>query len=284
MQSPVAWPRATIQRPVHYCGLGVTTARAITVSLLPSHEGGIKFRRSDTATEVVLQPGVASVGPSWTTIGTEAGEVRLVEHLLATLAAHAITDLLIEVSGPEVPLADGSARVWHELLLQAGRQSLPAEIPSLPVRAPLAVADQNGGVLCAFPWPTWRLLYTLEWPHPLVGRQRASFEVGQPDFGAALAPARTFALAEEARAAQQAGLFPAGSEDNVLVVFSDRLSAEPGLPEAFARHKLLDLLGDLYLAGQPLCGLFLGYNSGHRLNHRLLRRLLEQTQSAEPGP
>ncbi len=265
--------RKTIVRAVELRGMGVTSGRQVTVALRP-YDSGIVFRRTDTGAEIRPSPQTARLGPSWSALGEGDAQVRITEHLLACLAAAGITDLLVETSGPELPLGDGSARQWWSLLEQAGRKQIDGEVRPLVVSEPVTVHDPRAGqTLAAFPADRWRIVYVLDWPHPLVGLQVARFTVGADDFAAQLAPARTFTLAHDARRAKEAGLFPGGSEDNLIVVYDDRLSADPGLPNAFARHKLLDLLGDLYLAARPLRGLFIAYNSGHRLNHQLVRRL-----------
>ncbi len=271
----VLLPRKTIARPVELRGMGVTTGREVTVTLRP-HGDGLVFRRLDTGAEVRPSPAAARLGPSWSALGEGDAEVRITEHLLACLAAAGVTDLLVETTGPELPLGDGSARQWWALLAEAGIREIGTSIERLAIAEPVTVHDPKAGqTLAAFPADFWRLVYILDWPHQTVGLQVARFTVGHDDFAAELAPARTFTLADDARRAKQAGLFPGGSEDNLIVVHDDRLSADPGLPNAFARHKLLDLLGDLYLLGRPIRGLFVAYNSGHRLNHQLVARLAD---------
>jgi UDP-3-O-[3-hydroxymyristoyl] N-acetylglucosamine deacetylase len=263
--------RFTLARPVRCSGLGLISGAEVTVALSPA-DTGITFRRADTGATIPVSPAALTTGPSWTELAADGSSVKLVEHLMATLAASGITDIDVEVDGPELPLDDGSARRWAALLRDAGRTDLGADVPCLAISAPVSVRDaKTAQWLHAFPHDGWRIVYILDWPHPLVDLQTARFDPGAGDFAADIAPARTFALAREAEAARAAGIFAAGDESNVLVIFDDHLSAEPGLPDAFARHKLLDLMGDLYAAGRPWRGLFVAYNSGHRLNHELVR-------------
>ena len=160
--------------------------------------------------------------------------------------------------------------------MDAGVVEMNGGIEPVIVQTAHTIDDASKGqLLTALPFDRWHLVYVLDWPHPMVGLQSARFTVAASDFGAELAPARTFTLEDDARRAKEAGLFPGGSEDNLIVVYSDRLSSPPALPDAFARHKLVDLLGDLYLFGRPLVGLFVAYNSGHRLNHELVKKLAE---------
>ncbi len=262
-------PRFTLARPARFTGLGLISGADVTVSLSPA-DTGITFRRAGVA--IPASSSALRTGPSWTELASGDESVKLVEHLMATLAASGITDVDVEIDGPDLPLDDGSARRWASLLNDAGRAAIGSDVECLTITEPVSVRDANSGQwLHAFPHDGWRLVYLLDWPHPQVGLQTARFDLVRGDFGADLAPARTFALAREAEKARAAGVFRAGDEANLIVIFDEHLSATPGLPDAFARHKLVDLLGDLYGAGRPWRGLFLGYNSGHRLNHDLVR-------------
>lgn len=273
MTANPAIQRATIARDVQLSGLGVMSGAQIAVSLHPA-DTGITVTRTDTGKQTHVSPATAHVGMSWSAVGEDDAQVCLVEHLMAALAATGITDVDIRVSGPEIPLLDGSAHPWVELLGEAGRQSLDSAIEPLRATGPMTVArPDEGKLLAAMPYNGWRVVYVLDVPHCMIGFQTAAFEVGKDDFADALAWARTFALAEDARAARDAGIFPAGTEENVVVVYDDHLSAPLKAPDAFARHKLVDLIGDLYLAGRPLQGLFIGYNSTHAMNHELLAQL-----------
>jgi len=186
------------------------------------------------------------------------------------------------VDGPEIPLLDGSALPWVELLGEAGLEESAVENPPLVVTEPVIV--QHGlAFILALPAEEVVLTYILDHPHPLIGRQWAEFRPGREDFAAALAPARTFVTEAEARSAQAQGLLRGGSEANAIVIYEDHLSAEPGLPAAFARHKLLDLSGDLYLLGRPLQAALTACQSGHRLNHELARALLASESVEKPS-
>ncbi len=274
-------PRRTLAREVSLSAPGAMTGCMIEVRLSSSTEG-LALVRSDTGVRTAVEPEACGLGESWSVIGRGYGEVRLIEHLLAALAAAGITDATIGVSGVEVPLVGGSAKVWAELVASAGVEALDGEVEPLAVRRPVVVMNQERRqTLAAFPYPRWRLVYILDWSHPLVGLQVARFEVGRDDFTAELGPARTFALAAEAQAAREHGLYAAGSEENLVVVYDDRLSAALFAPNAFARHKTTDLLGDLYLLGRPMAGLVVAYNSGHALNHRLVATLSAHAREEE---
>lgn len=271
-------PRATLARCASRTGLGIASGREVTASLLPG-DGGLRFRRTDTGGEVVATPEAMATGPSWSALGAGDASVQIVEHLLAALAAFGVTDVDVEVDGPDLPFGDGSATGWANLLTSAGREELGGEVECVTVGEPVLLRSDDGAQwLAAYPWPAagpqerWRLVYALDWEHAMVDLQTARLEVLGED-AAPVLRARTFALAREAEAARQAGVFRAGDESNVVVIHDDRVSDPAALPDGFARHKILDLLGDLYAAGRPWRGLFIGYNSGHYLNRRMVQTL-----------
>ncbi|MCX7597327.1 MAG: UDP-3-O-acyl-N-acetylglucosamine deacetylase [Armatimonadetes bacterium] len=271
---PAAASRRTVAHPVTTSGLGVITGQQVAVTISPSDQG-LRFRHVPSGTLIPAGPSSVATGRSWSIISSGEAAVNLVEHLLAALAAAGITDADVEVDGPELPLLDGSALPWADLIASAGTTDLPGGVPCLTVPEPTILRGDDGSQwLAAYPHSSWKLVYILDWPHPMVGLQCARFDLETGDFRTEIAPARTFALARDAEAARAAGIFQAGDTSSVLLIFDDRLSDAPALPDAFARHKLCDLLGDLYAAGRPWRGLFIGYNSGHALNHRLVKTVL----------
>ncbi len=224
----------------------------------------------------------ARAAPGCSAVGAAGRDVAYVEHLMAALAATGITDLEVRVEGPELPLLDGSARPWMELLAGAGEADHSEEVASLVLAEPIVVREGEA-LLLALPAEKAELVYVLDHPHPLVGRQWARFRPASDDFAAELAAARTFTTEPEALAAQAQGLLQGGSEDNAIVIYADRLSGPPELPQAFARHKLLDLFGDLYLLGRPVQAQVVAYQSGHALNHRLVQALAAVRLSGAGG-
>ena len=263
--------RLTIARSAHIEGLGVITGRQIKVRLEPGDEG-IVFCRDDTGLKTRTSVQTARLGPSWSAVGEGDAQVNIVEHLLAALAATGITDVTVIVNGPELPLLDGSAWPWLEILDQCGTEELAGEIEPIVIDQAFSVADcQAGYTMVISPSDTWRLVYVLDWDHHLVGTQVARLTVSRDEF-AKVARARTFARYEDIQAALQAGVFSAGSEENVVVIYEDRLSAQQPVDNGFACHKLVDLIGDMYLTGRPWRAQVVAYNSGHALNHQLIKQ------------
>jgi UDP-3-O-[3-hydroxymyristoyl] N-acetylglucosamine deacetylase len=269
--------RRTLQSPTQLSGVGVRSGQEIGVRLEPAESGaGLRLARTDLGDTWPLSLAAAYAAPGCSGVGTPERGVIYVEHLMAALGALGITEALVQVDGPEIPLLDGSAQPWGELLREAGVRELLGEVQPLVVTQP-HVVHQGEAFLAAIPAETTEFIYVLEHPHPLIGRQWVRFRPGVEDFWTELAPARTFTTEEEARQAQAAGWLPGGSEANALVIYPDHYSADPTVPQACARHKLLDLLGDLYLLGRPVQGRILAYQSGHRLNHELARSLADLT-------
>jgi UDP-3-O-[3-hydroxymyristoyl] N-acetylglucosamine deacetylase len=272
--------RGTIRRRVELPpALGAISRRAVTVALEPAEIGsGLRVRRADLGRECPLDLDHVVAMPNCTAVGEGQWSVAFVEHLLAALRAALISDVLVVTDGPEIPLYDGSAQAIWAALQEAGRAESQADWEPLRIWQPLEVGEGEA-VISGKPRPTPLLSYDLEHSHPLIGRQSASYGAGD-DFGRELAGARTFATAEELRALY--GVEPTPEMEALcVVVYPDRVS-DPALPAgAFARHKLVDLLGDLYLCGRLLVGEVAAQRSGHGLNRAFLRALLEQEQTGE---
>jgi UDP-3-O-[3-hydroxymyristoyl] N-acetylglucosamine deacetylase/3-hydroxyacyl-[acyl-carrier-protein] dehydratase len=208
--------------------------------------------------------------------------VETIEHCMAALSGLEIDNAVVRVSGGlagEIPGGDGSSRDFVELLATAGWTDQDAAKMPLIIREPVTVTDGDAS-LSALPGPTDRLeiVYEFEAPAP-VGRQVFSFHVGADDFITQLAPARTFSFEAEAREAQARGIGKHLTPRDVLVINANGpIDNSFRFPDECARHKALDILGDLYLVGRPLRGRIVGYKSGHALNHLLAKRLLEKDQ------
>ena len=270
--------RKTIAQSVSRTAPGVQSGLAIGLALHPAEpETGLQLRRTDVGKHWPVGPQSAAAGPVSTIVGDDDHHVAFIEHLLGALAAAGITDALIEVSGPEIPLFEGGAVALWQMILAAGVQELDSNIAPLVLSEPVILSTTDC-FISVIPSEATAYYYLFASDHPLIGYQWASFVPSRDDFGAEIAPARTFIAFEQARAAQLAGKLPGGSEDNAIVIYPDRLSATPTLSQAFARHKLLDMMGDLYLLGRPIQAHIIGSRSGHQQNHQLVQRLAETTQ------
>jgi UDP-3-O-[3-hydroxymyristoyl] N-acetylglucosamine deacetylase len=259
-------------------GIGVYSGQQVSVRVLPgSPYTGLVLHRTDLDRRVQLHLSRALDIPHCTAVGNDRDTATLyLEHLMATLHARGITDATVEVNGPELPVLDGSAVPWCELIPDESLVYRDGGGGPLVVAEEITVTDGDRTIRALPPEREYQALFTyeLEYSHPLIGKQTARFDLsGDAYFDDAIAPARTFALIEEIDAAQSAGLLKDGSEDNCRIVYADHLSSPTTLPQEFARHKILDMLGDLYLLGRPVVGQFTGHLTGHAHNRELLRRI-----------
>ena len=283
METTLARPQNTVARSQMQAGIGLHSGREVCVRLLPADPGrGRYFVRTDLPGTPTIPARVAAV--SQTQLSTELGageaRVRTVEHLLAALASNAIDNVCIEIDGPEVPLLDGSARDWCAAISAAGIQAqLEALAPApLTLKAPIWLRDENSGdaAIAAFPAPAMHLSYGIDFPTAAIGQQWESWDPESAEFTQAIAPARTFALANQIESLRQAGLIKGGSLENALVCDeNDWLNPPLRFANEPARHKLLDLVGDLSLLGVLPQVRVLAYKASHRLHVRLARALIE---------
>jgi UDP-3-O-acyl N-acetylglucosamine deacetylase len=264
--------RVTLDREVSLSGNTIRSkAGQSTITLRPG-AAGFGFTRGDTGARYPADLGHVHKVPNCTALGDRKPAVYVVEHVLSALVGLGFTDAEIEVSCEEAPLLDGSAQPYVEALLAAGRRELDGEVEPLAPSEPVWHARERGG-LVALPSDRLVIEYSLDHGHPRIGRQHVRLEAGF-DYAAELAPARTFATDEEIRFLQRWRKIRGGSESNVLVVYPDHYSAELRLEREFARHKLVDLLGDLALTGRPIQAHLIAWRTGHHDNHELGRKLL----------
>lgn len=267
----------TLSSPTVVSGIGIHTGAKSRVVLHPSPpQTGIVFR-----VEAQRIPALAThvVDTSrCTVLGDGTATVSTVEHLLSACAGAGISDLLIEVHGPELPIGDGSARLWMEAIAEARFQesNVPLEMPCLT--EPVIVTGKGGSFIAAYPQQGTTLTTAISFDHPLVGTQVTRFNPNQDDYAQEIALARTFGFIEEVEALQKAGLALGGSLENAVVVYSDHYSAPLHYPNELVRHKLLDVMGDLMLTGfgrMPNADI-IAVKPSHRLNVALATQLAER--------
>lgn len=267
----------TLRAPVTCQGVGVHCGEPVSVTLLPAPpDSGLRLVRVDAPgaepagvhVDAVADSRLATVlaGPGW--------RVATVEHMLAALVACGIDNATIEVTGPEVPVLDGSATPWLELLSVVGRLQQPWPRRVLVVRAPVEVRD-GPRVARLLPAAATTLSARIAYPHPAIGEQHLEFTLGYASFHTEIAWARTFGFLHEVEAMRQAGYARGGGLHNA-VVFGDQGPLNPEGARAAdepVRHKLLDMVGDLALAGAPVRARFEAELPGHALSAALLRAL-----------
>ena len=269
----------TLKESVTYVGRGLHTGRRVTMRLRAGAEnGGIYFVRNDHPARKVIIPArwYNTIDTKYCTVlGSQHGiSVGTVEHIMAALRGCGIDNAVIELDGPEVPIIDGSAEPFVGLLEHVGSVAQTKPRYVIHVRRPIVVrSGEKFAVLMPARVP--RITVEIDFPQRAIGRQKFSFPLAGNAFKNAVAPARTFGFADELQQLRRQGLALGGSLKNAVLVDGDRVVNREGLrfDDEFARHKALDCLGDLALAGAPIHGHFFGYKSGHSLNHALVRQL-----------
>jgi UDP-3-O-acyl N-acetylglucosamine deacetylase len=259
----------TIRRQVSFTGIGLHSGDPVTMTLSPaSADTGVLFRAADGTFIPASTDNVVDTR-SATTVGAFGVKVRSIEHIMAALGGLGIDNVLVDTTSEELPAADGSARPFVELLESAGTVTLPAARRQLVVEEPIRVGDDSRW-LEIVPSDAFRISYTLDNSHPVIGLQSASCAVTEESFVRELAPARTYGFLRDVPMMRQHGLARGGSLDNAIVV-GKRIVLNDHLrfADEFVRHKMLDLVGDLHTLGRAVVGHVIGRNAGHTLNHQL---------------
>ena len=265
-------PQRTIARPVTIEGVGLHTGQPGKMRFVPDEPGrGVRFVRVDLpgAPEVEVRPENAHFDPRAgrrTILQQGDVQVHTMEHVLASVAGLGIDNLRIEISSMEVPEGhDGSAAPIARALMDAGL--VDQDRPVRHVKIAKAVTwSENGVALSAVPYQGLRISFTIEYDHPMIGTQSLTLEIDRDTFLKEIAPARTFVLERDLESLRHAGWIKGGKLENAVVVGKDRiLNPEPlRFPDEFVRHKILDLLGDLFLLGGPVQGFVTARRSGHQ--------------------
>ena len=261
----------TLSQPVGFSGVGLHTGIQSTARILPAApDSGIVFRRVDLGVDIPASVENVVETAYATVIGCGTARVATIEHFLAALYAMEIDNAVVEVDGPELPILDGSALEVARALHERAPVRQPARRKFLRVWENGKI-HRNGSLVTLAPSEDFELLVTVDFPDTAIGRQWAKFTLDPESFLREIAPARTFVLREQIDALRAAGLAKGGSLDNAIVVEGDKVHNNEGLrfPNEFARHKLLDLVGDIALLGRPVRGAFVAVRPGHTVNRDL---------------
>ena len=277
----------TLKSSIECSGIGLHSGDKISMTLHPADvNNGITFRRSD------IHGGGAEIKASFdnvrdtrlcTTIGDENGVgVSTVEHLMAALAGAGVDNAIIDVSGGEVPIMDGSAAPFMFLIDCAGLIEQDAPKRVVRVKKPVVVSE-GGKSASLVPSDDFSIDFEIDFDSPAVQRQSMRVDMVDGVFKSELSRARTFGFMHEVEALRAAGFAKGGSLDNAVVVSGSEVLNEDGLrfDDEFVRHKILDAVGDLYLAGGTIAGHFSGVCTGHSLNNKLLRALFADEANYE---
>jgi UDP-3-O-[3-hydroxymyristoyl] N-acetylglucosamine deacetylase/3-hydroxyacyl-[acyl-carrier-protein] dehydratase len=270
--------RKTLARPAVLEGIGLHLGVPCKITFQPAPANqGIVFRRTDCAGSPRIRAHVSEVSASErrTQLGKGEHSVHTVEHVLAAVAGMGIDDVTIDMNAPEPPILDGSAAPFVEALSAAGLAELAGEPDFLDLTEPVRIID-GASVYEAYPAAQLELDVTIEFPHPLIGKQSLSFVLTQESFTTELARARTFGFTHEVDALRDKGLIKGASLDNAVVLDdSDILSGALRWSDEFVRHKAMDCVGDLALAGARVRARIVAIKPSHRGTVTLVRELVK---------
>jgi UDP-3-O-[3-hydroxymyristoyl] N-acetylglucosamine deacetylase len=269
----------TVKNSIHCRGVGLHSGVKTSLTLLPAPpDTGIVFRRTDAAgagAEITAHWTNAIESALCTTLTNGEGiVVATVEHLMAAFAGAELDNVIVEIDGPEVPIMDGSAAPFVFLIECAGLREQDAARRAIKILKPVTVGDTSKSA-ALLPDHGFSMSFEIDFASRAVNRQDISIVFDSETFKSEIARARTFGFLHDLDRMRAAGLARGGSLDNAVVVSGDIILNEGGLryTDEFVRHKLLDALGDCYLAGHPLIGHFRGQRSGHSLNRQILEAL-----------
>ena len=269
----------TLKAAIGCVGVGLHSGCRVEVTLRPAPAGsGVVFRRVDLGLDLPARFDHVADTRLCTVLALPDRPdvcVGTIEHLMAALSALGVGNVVVEVDGPELPVLDGSAAPWLFLLDCAGLAALDAPASVVEVLRPVRVEDGEAFAELRPSRSPLDLTMAIEFDAAAIGRQALTLQLDEGAFRQELAAARTFTQVHEVAGLQAAGLARGGSLDNAVVVDGARVLNPAGLrmTDEFVRHKMLDAVGDLFLAGAALQGRFVGHRSGHALNNRLLRLL-----------
>ena len=285
----------TLKSITRAVGVGVHGGQKVELTLHPAPpDAGIVFRRVDLPRPVVIKAAALNVCDTRmaTTLSADGGpdgpKVKTVEHLLSACAGLGLDNLVVDITAEEVPILDGSAASFVFLLQSAGIALQDAEEPLGRVLRPVEVREGEGAAAKwarLEPHEGYTLGFEIEFDHPVVSEtgQRFVFDMGSGKYKNEIARARTFGFTKEVEMMRSRGLALGGSLDNAVVVDEFKVLNSEGLryDDEFVKHKILDAIGDLVLAGHPLLAAYRAFKSGHALNNRLVRALLADRSAWE---
>lgn len=275
----------TISKKVCIQGVGLHSGDAVTLSLLPAKpDSGITFVRKDLNSNntIKVDPFLVSDTRLCSTLEKESAKVMTVEHLMSALYAYSIDNIIIEISGIEVPILDGSSNPFI-YLIQSG-EPINQEREKKFIKVKKALKYEIDGKFAMFePYDGFKIDFSIDFPHPVFADRNNSISIDyyKDSYVDEIARARTFGFMQEVEYLRSNGLAKGGSLDNAIVmdeykiINNDRLRYE----DEFVRHKVLDAFGDLYLTGHALIGKFSAFKSGHEINNQLLRLLMKDKDS-----
>lgn len=275
--------RKTLNKEIQYNGIGLHKGEEIKMKLIPAKSGGIIFKRVDLESgknEISMDIENTFDLTRGTNLKNEFGAaVYTIEHFLSTLYITGITDLIVELDGNELPIGDGSARVFLEIIESVGVQELEEEVKEIEIKTPinLTVGDKH---IVALPYDGYKITYTIKFNHTFLKSQMLEVVLDMESYKNEIANARTFGFDYEIDYLKKNNLALGGTLDNAIVVKKDGVLNPNGLrfEDEFVRHKILDLIGDLKVLNSPIKGHIIAIKAGHALDIEFAKLLKKQEE------
>jgi len=274
----------TINKKLTFKGVGLHTGLAVTMNIKPAEpNSGIIFKRIDLKENNIIIPNIFNVSSAvfCTTISNEAGaSISTVEHLMGALYGLGVDNALIEIDNQEVPILDGSAKLFVEAISKVGIKDSDAPIKIIKIEKKIELRDGNRKILIEPSKISLDIDFELQYDNDLIGTQRNIVKVFESDL-TDIYNSRTFCLFEDIEKLKEIGLAKGGALDNAIVVKGNKILNENGLrnEKEFVNHKILDCMGDLYLAGYKIIGKIVCSQGGHKLTNQLLRKVFNNDEN-----
>ena len=273
----------TIRKRIEVKGIGLHTGKPAKLTFCPAPPNtGVYFVRGDLPGRPALKAHVDHVQATSyaTTLGGPEFSVSTVEHCLSTLAAFRIDNLFIELDGPEIPIGDGSAKPFLDAFMEVGAVEQDQPRSYAYINQTIYYGDDDKYAYIT-PYDGLRVSYTIDFPHPSIGKQTMDVDVNEESFMRDIAAARTFGFMKDVEQLRARGLALGGSMDNAIVLDEQEILNPEGLrfADEFVRHKVLDALGDLVTLGMPIMGHIVLYKAGHDLMNKLVHKILASPDS-----
>ncbi|MDA8158419.1 MAG: UDP-3-O-acyl-N-acetylglucosamine deacetylase [Deltaproteobacteria bacterium] len=285
-------PQCTVLNVLYFKGIGLHTGKEASIVVKPSKaDSGITFVRKDLNPNIIIKAKADNVCSTLlrTSIGLKkegnakdvSGCISTVEHLMSALWGAGIDNALIEVYGCEIPAMDGSARVFYESFYESGIKELNAKRKYIEILKPITVESESegkGSSISVYPSEDFEISYDMDFNHPLVQSGSFDMKIDGFNFYGEISKARTFGFLKDVEYLKKNGLALGGSLDNALVLDEISVLNKEGLryKDEFIRHKVLDLIGDLYLSGYRIKGRVLAKKTGHDMNSKIVKKIGER--------
>ena len=273
----------TVKHEIECSSIGLHSGRKVNMKIKPAEvDEGITFIRTDLPDHQRIKADITNVCDTTlaTTIGNNGSAISTIEHLMSAFSGMGVDNAIVEVNAPEVPIMDGSALPFVNMLKTVGTRVQGRCKKLLVIKKAVSVEDDMGTAMM-LPASEFKITYKIDFKHPVIGQQSYHLTFSDVTYENEICAARTFGFLKDVEYLQARGLALGGSLKNAIVLNDKKIINKEGLrcPDEFVKHKILDAIGDLSLLGMPIIGHFIAYKSGHKLNNRLLQEILAHEEN-----